>query len=53
MKMAKPIECNQTLRDKAAKKFVERFLTNVKYDPDKIDRDKKALHVYQNMKVVR
>ncbi len=50
--MAKPIESDPTLRGKAAKRFIERFLTNAKCDPGKAERDKAALDVYQKMRVV-
>ncbi len=50
--MAKPIMSAPVLRGNAAKKFVERFLTNVKYDSDKAERDEKALDVYRNMRIV-
>ncbi len=50
--MAKPIESDPTLRGKAAKRFVSQYLTNVKHDPDKAKRDRKAQDVYQNMRVV-
>ena len=50
--MAKPIKSDRPLSGKAAKRFVEQFLTNVKHDPDKVERDTRALGVYRNTKVV-
>lgn len=50
--MAKPIESDPTLHGKTAKRFVRQYITHVKHDPDKAKRDKKALDVYQSMKVV-